>query len=75
MKRKNFDHGFPQESWEAARNEAREAMIGVAARRGVIAYSDLVVEIQTLDLPGPVSRCWWGRRIAPSVGGDVRVGP
>ena len=50
MKRENFDHGYPQEVWEAARAEARQAMIAVAARRRVIAYSDLVAEIRSLDL-------------------------
>lgn len=50
MKRENFEHGYPQETWEAAKAEARQAMIAVAARRCVIAYSDLVAEIRTLDL-------------------------
>ena len=50
MKRENFDHGFAEEAWEAARAEARQAMIAVAARRRVIAYSDLVVEIRSLDV-------------------------
>ena len=50
MKRENFDHGFAEEAWEAARAEARQAMIALAARRRVIAYSDLVVEIRSLDL-------------------------
>ena len=42
MKQENFDHGFPERAWEAARAEARQTMIAVAARRRVIAYSDLV---------------------------------
>ena len=50
MKRESFDHGFPEELWEAGRAEAREAMIAVAARRNLIAYSDLVAEIRSLDL-------------------------
>ena len=56
MKRENFDHGFAEEAWEAARAEARQAMIAVAARRRVIAYSDLVVEIRSLDLEPPGDR-------------------
>ena len=50
MKRENFDHGFAEEAWEAAKAEACQAMIAVAARRRVIAYSDLVAEIRSLDL-------------------------
>ena len=56
MKRENFDHGFAEEAWEGARAEARQAMIAVAARRRVIAYSDLVVEIRSLDLEPPGDR-------------------
>ena len=50
MKRENIDHDFAEEAWEAARTEARQAMVAVAVRRRVIAYSDLVVEIRSLDL-------------------------
>ena len=50
MKRENFDHGYPQESWEGAKAEAREAMTAVAKRRRVIAYSHLVAKIRSLDL-------------------------
>ena len=50
MKRESFDHGFPEAVWEAGWAEAREAMIAVAARRNLIAYSDLVAEIRSLDL-------------------------
>ena len=50
MKRDKLDHGYPEEAWEAARAEARQAMIAVAARRRVIAYSDLVAEMRSLDL-------------------------
>ena len=50
MHRENFDHGFSEEAWEAARVEARELMIAVAARRSMIAYSDLVARIRGLDL-------------------------
>ena len=50
MKRENFDHGFPEEVWEAAKAEARQAMIAVAALEGVIYHSDLVAEIRSIDL-------------------------
>ena len=48
MKRDNLDHGYRQEAWEAARAEARDAMVAVAARRALIAYSEVVVEIRSL---------------------------
>ena len=50
MERDDFDHGDPQEAWEAAKAEARNAMVAVAARRRLIPYSDLVAEIRGLDL-------------------------
>ena len=50
MKRENFDHGYPEEAWEAAKAEAHEAMTAVAKRRRVITYSDLVARIRSLDL-------------------------
>ena len=50
MKRASFDHGFSEQDWEAAKAEARNAMVGVAARREVICYSDLVNEIETFGL-------------------------
>ena len=50
MKRENFDHGYSLEAWEAAKTEARQAMIAVAARGRVIAYSDLVAKIHSLNL-------------------------
>ena len=50
MKRENIDHGYAEEAWEAAGAEARQAMIAVAARRRLIAYSDLVAERRSLDL-------------------------
>ena len=50
MFREKFDHGFDDKDWEAAKAEARDAMIDVAARKGVIAYSDLVSKIRTVSL-------------------------
>ena len=50
MKRVSFDHGFPEETWEVAKADARRAMMAVAAREGVIYYPDLVAEIRSIDL-------------------------
>ena len=50
MERDSFDHGFDEEAWEAAREEARQAIIAEAARGGLIRYSDLVAKIHSLDL-------------------------
>ena len=50
MKWENFDDGDPEEAWESARAEGRQAMVAVASRRRVVAYSDLVAEIGGLDL-------------------------
>ena len=46
----NFDHGFAEGTWEAAKAEARQAMIAVAARGEVITYSELVDKISTCRL-------------------------
>lgn len=50
MLRKEFNHGYPDEQWNAAKEEARQAMIAVARRKRVIAYSDLVGEIKSCHL-------------------------
>ena len=50
MKRENYEHGFPIADWEAAKAEARQAMITAASRRDIINYSALVAEIRTVDL-------------------------
>ncbi len=50
MKRASFDHGFSQDVWDAAKAEARQAMIAVAARCDVITYSDLIDEIEACEL-------------------------
>ena len=52
MHREKFDHGFAEEDWGMAKEEAREALIAEAARKGLIAYSDLVSKIKALSL-GP----------------------
>ena len=41
---------LPGGDWEAAKAEARRAVIAVAAREGVIYCSDLVAEIRSIDL-------------------------
>ena len=46
----NFDHGYLEELREAARTEAGDPMIAVAARRCLIVYSDRVAGIRSLDL-------------------------
>ena len=50
MKRDNFDHGFSDQAWSAAKKEARHVMVDVARRRSVISYSDLVREIRSCVL-------------------------
>ena len=51
----NYDHGFTDGVWNAAKEEARQAMIAVAARSDLIAYSELVNKIATCRLE-PFSR-------------------
>ena len=50
MKRDKFDHGFPEHTWNAAKEEARQAMITVARNNGLIPYSDLVRKIKSCKL-------------------------
>ena len=50
MKREPFNHGFTQSVWNAAKEEARKAMIAAASRRDLIAYSDLVHRIKSCTL-------------------------
>ena len=50
MLREDFKHGFSEDQWSTAKEEARQAMIAVARRKGVIAYSDLVREITSCRL-------------------------
>ena len=52
MKRENFNHGFTQSAWNAAKEEARKAMIDAARRRDLIPYSDLAARITSCIL-GP----------------------
>ena len=51
MKPENIDHGNAEEAWEVPPGaEARQAMIAVAARPRLTAYSDFVAERRGLDL-------------------------
>ena len=50
MKRDNYEHGFAPADWDAAKAEARQAMIAAARRRGLIAYGELAAAIRRLDL-------------------------
>ena len=50
MKRDDFDHGFPESIWNAAKEEARQAMIAVASVGKTMSYSDLVQKIKSCDL-------------------------
>lgn len=50
MLRKKFNHGFPQSDWDAAKDEARQVMIGCAKTRQMIPYSDLVSRIKSIRL-------------------------
>ncbi|MDD1529633.1 hypothetical protein C7U92_27945 [Bradyrhizobium sp. WBOS7] len=50
MLRKEMKHGFSGKDWESAKQEARSIMVERAKLRGMIAYSDLVRQIQSIRL-------------------------
>ena len=50
MLREGFRHGFAEDQWVAAKEEARQAMIAVARSKSVIAYSDLVWKVTSCML-------------------------
>lgn len=50
MLRDNFNHGFVQSEWDAAKEEARQVMIACARARRMIPYSDLVRQITRIRL-------------------------
>ncbi len=50
MQRVSLHYGFADADWEAAREEARQAMIAKAACENTIPYSDLVSEIKSVSL-------------------------
>src|SRR5262245_53433571 len=43
-------HGFGATQWQLAKRQATEILIGVARRRGRIAYSELVAQVTALTL-------------------------
>ncbi|MDE0524605.1 MAG: hypothetical protein OXH79_21910 [Boseongicola sp.] len=45
MLRERFKHGSSEDRWTAAKDEARQAMIGVARSRSLIACSELVRKV------------------------------
>jgi len=50
MLRKNFDHGFIQSDWDAAKEQARTIMTDCAKMRRMIPYSDLVRQITAVNM-------------------------
>ena len=55
-KHEGFDRGVPDDVWNAAKAEAREALREVARRRGTVSYTQLVARIDSLDLEPQDSR-------------------
>ena len=55
MLRKGFKHGFSEDQWLAAKEEARKAMVAAARSKSTIVYSDLVQKITScvLEPNGP----------------------
>ncbi|MDE0307056.1 MAG: hypothetical protein OXI87_19570 [Albidovulum sp.] len=45
MLREGFKHGFSDDQWVAAKEDARQAMIAVARSKSVIAYSEFVPKV------------------------------
>lgn len=50
MLRENMRHGFSEPEWNAAKEEARAAMIETARGRDTISYSDLVRQVTSIRL-------------------------
>lgn len=50
MLRENFNHGFDQAAWDAAKTQARDVMIRRARVRGMIPYSDLVKDVTAIRM-------------------------
>ena len=42
-------HGYPDDMWQRAKDEARTALVRVARDRQVIAYSDLTRRVQSIS--------------------------
>lgn len=50
MRIDGFKHGFDEDAWEQAKEEAREVMYEVARKERLIAYSKLVEQIRSISL-------------------------
>ena len=50
MKRDDFHHGFAEDVWDAAKDEARAAMIEVARQGRTMSYTRLVQKITSCQL-------------------------
>ena len=50
IRREGFDPGVSEESWNAAKSEARMAIEEVARQRRTISYTELVRQIESLYL-------------------------
>lgn len=50
MLREGFKHGFAEDQWIAAKDEARQAMIAVARSGSLISYSELVRKVTSCIL-------------------------
>ena len=50
MLRGGLQYGFPEDTWNAAKEEARGIMIDRAEVRGMIPYSNLVKQITSIEL-------------------------
>lgn len=50
MEREIFNHGFSDETWELAKNQARKVMYEIASKKRTIAYSSLVDRIAAIHL-------------------------
>ncbi len=44
------EYGFSGSDWDAAKEEAKAILIGVARRKGRIAYSELAAQIQAIKI-------------------------
>lgn len=50
MQKDRFNHGFAESDWQKAKEEARQAMIARVREGGLISYSELVSQLQTINL-------------------------
>jgi len=57
-----YDHGFPQDKWEAAKAEAKTVLAQCARQRQMIPYSDFVKKIHSIHIKHHDPR---QRRFAP----------